>query len=117
MIVRGFGDAVRMQARQLALVGTGQLPGPGVWRWWLDDRDTLARFTAKVYRRGDRQCWYWLGALGTDGHGHFRAGRRARGTSWVVSAHVFAYQQAYGLCRQRLLAADAAVRHGCDEAS
>jgi hypothetical protein len=102
---------------QLALIGTGGLPTARSWETWIADRATTARFIAKVYRRSPQACWYWVGALGSDGHGRFRVGSRPAGTSWVVTAHVFAYQHAYGLCPQRLLSADTVIRHRCDEAS
>ena len=105
-----------MRAPQLALVGTGGLPTARQWAGWLSDPDTVARFTAKVYRRAGDACWPWCGALDADGHGSYRAGSRGRGTSWVIAAHVFAYQLAHGLCAARLLAPDVVIRHRCDEA-
>ncbi len=102
---------------QLALIGTGGLPTPRLWETWLAERATTGRFTAKVHHRSPDACWFWLGALGSDGHGRFRVGSRPAGTSWVVTAHVFAYQHAHGLCVQRLLGADVVIRHHCDEAS
>jgi hypothetical protein len=102
---------------QLALFGAGGLSTPQLWERWLASRATTSRFIAKVYRRDPGACWYWLGALGSDGHGRFRAGSRGAGTSWVVTAHVFAYQHAYGLCMQRLMDTDVVIRHRCDEAS
>ena len=105
-----------MRAPQLALVGTGGLPTSGQWAGWLTDPDTVARFTAKVYRRAGDACWPWCGALDADGDGSYRAGSRTTGTSWVIAAHVFAYQLAHGLCTARLLASDVVIRHRCDEA-
>ena len=51
----------------------------------------------------------WCGALDADGHGSYRAGSRRSGTSWVIAAHVFAYQLAHGLCRR------AAAGAGCGD--
>jgi hypothetical protein len=68
------------------------------WRSWLDDPATVARFDAKRYRRPGDRCWVWMGAVSSTGHGCFRAaslpGPTRRGT---VSAHLFAYQLAYGV--------------------
>jgi hypothetical protein len=50
--------------------------------------DTRSRFEAKVHRRSPTDCWYWNGAIGSDGHGRFRAGSRSTGTSCVISAHL-----------------------------
>lgn len=102
---------------QLSLIGTGGLPTGRLWEAWLSQRTTTARFTAKVHHRAPQACWFWIGALGSDGHGRFRVGSRPAATSWVVTAHVFAYQHAHGLCHQRLLTADVVIRHRCDEAS
>lgn len=88
-----------------------------LWTWWLVEPDTRRRFTAKVHRRSATDCWYWTGAIGSHGHGRFRAGSRTTGTSRVVTAHVYAYQLAYGLCPERLLHVDLVIRHRCDEAS
>ncbi len=102
---------------QLALIGTGGVPTAGLWEAWLTERTTTGRFTTKVHHRAPEACWFWTGALGSDGHGRFRVGSRPAGTSWVVTAHVFAYQHAHGLCVARLLTADVVIRHRCDEAS
>lgn len=106
-----------MPIGQLALLGSGGLPTPGLWQGWLSERSTIARFTRKVHHRAPQACWFWVGALGSDGHGRFRVGSRPAGTSWVVTAHVYAYQHAYGLCIPRLLTTDMVIRHRCDEAS
>jgi hypothetical protein len=101
---------------QPSFLGSGAVPAR-LWVRWLADPDTRRRFTAKVHRRSPTDCWYWTGAIGSDGHGRFRAGSRTTGTSRVVTAHVYAYQHAYGLCSERLLHADLVIRHRCDEAS
>lgn len=110
-------QAAVVDLAQLSLVGTGGIPTGQQWARWLADPATTARFQAKVYRRGGAACWFWVGAISSDGHGGFRAGSRTRATSWVVTAHVFAYQLTHGLCRDRLLAVDVVIRHRCDEAS
>ncbi len=60
---------------QLTLIG---VPQPAriphhLWQQWLDDPHVVARFVAKRYRRRDHQCWPWLGAVSSTGHGSFRA--------------------------------------------
>jgi len=102
---------------QLALIGAGGLPTPRLWETWLAQKATTARFTAKVHHRDPDACWFWIGALSSDGHGRLRVGSRPAGTSWVVTAHVFAYQHAHGLCVERLMSDDVVIRHRCDEAS
>jgi len=102
---------------QLALIGTRGLPPARLWETWLATRATTARFTAKVHHRDPDACWFWIGALGSDGHGRFRVGSRPAGTSWVVPAHVFAYQHEHGLSIERLMDDDVVIRHRCDEAS
>jgi hypothetical protein len=86
------------------------------WRAWLADPATLARFDAKTYHRGPEQCWPWLAALSADGHGRFRAGSRATGTSLVIAAHAFAYHRAHGITPTDLHSG-IVRRHRCDEAA
>jgi hypothetical protein len=77
------------------------------------------RFEALTYRRGPKQCAYWLGAISSTGHGKFRAGSRARGSateSRIVSAHVYGYQARHGLIPDGPATA-IVVRHRCDETS
>lgn len=102
---------------QFPLVGLGGRPPARLWAAWLADRATARRFRAKVYRRGPDECWPWVGAIGADGHGQFRAGSRRAGSSHVVTAHLYAYQLAYGLCADRLLTNGVVIRHSCDEAA
>ena len=70
---------------------------PQLWRRWLADPAIVARFEIKRYRRTRAQCWYYIGAISSTGHGNFRAaslpGRSRRGT---VQAHLFAYQLEFG---------------------
>jgi hypothetical protein len=102
---------------QPSLLGPGAL-GPSLWPGWLTDPDTKRRFTAKVHHRSPTACWYWTGAIGSDGHGRFRAGSRTTGTSRVITAHLYAYQLEHGLLDDRPLSdVDLVVRHRCDEAS
>jgi hypothetical protein len=88
------------QPEQLALLGqpTAIRVPEQRWRTWLDDPATVARFESKRYRRAGDRCWVWLGAVSSTGHGSFRAaslpGPTRRG---AVSAHLFAYQLAYGI--------------------
>lgn len=95
---------------------------PDLWRALLDDLETVARYHARVYRRGSGLCWYWTGAISSTGHGRLRCGTRAleaeRPASRVVAAHVFGYQLSRGLLRPGPEAGKLPViRHKCDEAS
>jgi hypothetical protein len=85
---------------QLSLLGEPTLirvPSQ-LWRSWLADPSVVARFEAKRYTRGEHQCWPWLAAVSSTGHGSFRAaslpGVSRRGT---VPAHLFAFQLANGV--------------------
>lgn len=62
--------------------------------------DQPDRFWAKVDRRGDDECWPWLGAISTQGYG--RAGKRGY-------AHRLAYELAVGSIPDEL-----EIRHACD---
>ena len=107
------------RAEQLVLIGH---PRPirvpeRRWRSWLHDPTVVARFESKRYKRADDQCWVWIAAVSSTGHGSFRAGSlpgpTRRGT---VPAHLFAYQLAYGVI-PRLgwsSAEDAVLCHQCD---
>jgi hypothetical protein len=109
---------------QLALVD-GPAGGPGrgrsgavpsaVWEQLLDHAPTRRRYTARVYRRGDDQCAYWLGAISSTGHGKIKAGR-STGAPVVVTAHVYGWQAARGLIRPRP-GEDPVIAHRCDESS
>ena len=109
----------RAPAEQLLLIGQ---PKPirvpeRRWRCWLDDSEVVARFEAKRYRRGDDQCWVWIAAVSSTGHGSFRAaslpGPTRRGT---VPAHLFAYQLAHGVIPRLGWSSteDAVISHQCD---
>ena len=102
------------------LMQGGPAPGAALWSAWLEDPDTRDRFEALTWRRGPGRCAYWLGAISSTGHGKFRAGSRARRAdgpaSRIVTAHVYAYQQHYGVIPDEL-AGRMVVRHQCDETS
>ncbi|SDQ03189.1 hypothetical protein [Thermostaphylospora chromogena] len=87
-----------------------------VWEALLTDVETRLRYRARVYQRGPDECWYWLGAISSTGHGKFRASSAARGLSRVVTAHVYGYQLAYGALHARP-GEDPVISHRCDEAS
>lgn len=49
--------------------------------------DWEARFWSKVDRRGDDECWPWIGVIGTHGYGEMSVngrGRRASQLAWEV---------------------------------
>ncbi len=108
---------LRVVYEQPSLLGPDVI-GPSLWPGWLADADTRRRFTVKVHRRSATDCWYWTAAIGSDGHGRFRAGSRTTATSRVVTAHLYAYQLEHGLLAARQSSGlDLVVRHRCDEAS
>jgi hypothetical protein len=92
----------------------GMLPSQ-VMQQLLDHAGSRARYAAKVHRRGDDQCWYWIGAISDTGHGKFKASR-ARGPSVVVTAHVYGYQLRHGPISPRP-GEDPVIGHRCDETS
>lgn len=107
--------------QQLSLLGD---PRPvrtpaTLWRIWLTDPATRQRFENKRYRRGPDQCWPWIGAISSTGHGSFRAaslpGLSRRGT---VPAHLYAYQLAHGIIDRLGWSAltDPILCHRCDYA-
>lgn len=65
--------------------------------------DPVARFWAKVDKRGPDECWPWNGTL-VKGHGQFSIGRRR------IYAHRFALE----LSLDRELAPGALACHTCD---
>jgi hypothetical protein len=77
----------------------------------------VGRFEDKRYTRGDQQCWPWLAAVSSTGHGSFRAaslpGTSRRGT---VPAHLFAFQLANGVISRLGWsgAEDPVLCHRCD---
>lgn len=106
---------------QLVLIGE---PKPAriptrQWRSWLDNDGVVARFEDKRYRRGVDQCWPWLRAVSSTGHGSFRAGslpgKSRRGT---VPAHLFAYQLTCGVIPRLGWTGidDPVLTHRCDSA-
>jgi hypothetical protein len=98
--------------------GDGYPPGAGThgepvpWVRLLADEATVARYRAAVHRRGDTQCWWWLGGLSSTAHGTFRAGSARLGTSRVVPAHLFGYRLEFGA---EALEPGIVCRHSCDE--
>lgn len=107
--------------QQLSLLGD---PRPvrtpaKLWRVWLTDPATQQRFEAKRYRRGPDQCWPWIGAISSTGHGPFRAaslpGLSRRGT---VPAHLYAYQLEFSIIDRLGWSAltDPILCHRCDYA-
>lgn len=116
---------VPQQARRTPARGwtgeAGRLPAD-LWRAFLSDPETVARYHAQVYRRGTGRCWPWTGSLSSSGHGRLRCGTRAldpgRPASRVVVSHEFGYMLSRGI-----LPADPVtgllpvIRHSpCDEA-
>lgn len=55
--------------------------------------NVLERFWAKVEKRGDDDCWLWIGKTNAKGYGNFDW-TRMKGAQRI--AHRFAYQQATG---------------------
>ena len=107
--------------QQLSLLGDPilvRVPAD-LWRSWVEDPAVVARFDAKRYFRADADCWPWLGAVSSTGHGSFRAaslpGVSRRGT---VPAHLFAYQLANGVIPRLgwTDTDDPVLCHRCDEA-
>ena len=47
-----------------------------LWVALAGDTEARARYYRKVYWRGPGRCAFFLGALGSGGHGRFRAGTR-----------------------------------------
>lgn len=114
-----FPRPVGTDTQQLSLLGD---PRPvrtpaALWRVWLTDPATRHRFENKRYRRGPDQCWPWIGAISSTGHGSFRAaslpGLSRRGT---VPAHLYAYQLTHGIIDRLGWSAltDPILCHRCD---
>lgn len=66
----------------------------------------MDRFWAKVIRRGDNECWTWIGATVRGGYGHFKHGGKPRG------AHRVSFEIANGRIDPAL-----DVLHSCDNPS
>lgn len=107
--------------QQLSLLGDPilvRVPAD-LWRSWIEDLEIVARFDAKRYFRSEAECWPWLGAVSSTGHGSFRAaslpGISRRGTA---PAHLFAYQLVHGVIPRLgwTNTDDPVVCHRCDEA-
>lgn len=52
--------------------------------------DPADRFWSKVDKRGETECWPWLGVITTDGYGQFAANRKR------YRAHRYAYELVVG---------------------
>ncbi|WP_017559862.1 HNH endonuclease family protein [Nocardiopsis baichengensis] len=100
-------------ARRADLGRRGAVPAE-LWRAWLDDPALLRRFRSLVCWRGPDRCAYWLGSIGSTGHGRLRVGSHTDGTRHVVGAHVAGFQIAHGVIEGD---PDAVVAHACDEPS
>lgn len=91
------------------------------WRVLLEDPETQVRYHAKVHRRGQGECWYWLGAVSDTGHGKLRAGTRTdaggRPATRVVASHVYGHQLSRGPLRPDADGRLPVIRHICDEPS
>lgn len=91
--------AVASPADQLTLMGEPRPVGlpAEVWHALLSNPDVVARFERKRFRARGGQCWPWLGAVSSCGHGAFRAATLPGTSRGIVGAHQFAYQLAYGV--------------------
>lgn len=56
--------------------------------------DLAARFWAKVDRRGDDECWPWMGSLNQAGYGQLWGGKDD--DRWWLRAHRVAYELLVG---------------------
>ena len=68
-------SAPALPAFQMTLLGQPQpvrIP-ERLWRSRLDDPAILSRFKSERYRRGQHQCWPWIGGVSSTRHGSFRA--------------------------------------------
>jgi hypothetical protein len=79
---------------------------------------TECRFWSKVDKRGENECWPWLGAKGPTGHGSFRIDARRDGLHG--NAHRAAYEIGTGVPISRIKRkkwGDLYVCHTCDNPS
>src|SRR5215472_18853125 len=93
-----------------------------LWQALAGDTEARARYYSKVYWRGPGQCAFFLGALGSGGHGRFRAGTRravaGQPASLVVPAHVYGYVLSRGIPgADPVTGVLPVIRHRCDEPS
>ncbi|WP_327359869.1 hypothetical protein [Streptomyces sp. NBC_01304] len=84
-------------------------PAPVPWDELAAHTPTVKRYRAKVYERGPDECWYWLSAISSSGHGKIKAGPASR----TVTSHRLGYAIEHGALQR----ADDVVRHTCDESS
>ena len=86
-----------------------------VWGKLLRDPATLAAYHAKVFRRGQDDDWFWLGAISEDGQGKLRV-PRAMGER-VISAPVLGWQISRGPLPPGPDGRLPVIRHSCDESA
>lgn len=67
-------------------------------------KTTLERFEDKVFYSPDG-CWYWIGAIGTEGYGHFKAEG-----SFIDGAHRVSYK----MFINPVIPAGYYICHSCD---
>lgn len=65
----------------------------------------LERFYAKVDIHHPRECWWWIGAVGSDGYGSFKWRDRIQG----------AHRVAFEIWNNRPVKSGLHVMHRCDE--
>lgn len=115
MAGRGGQGALLAAAEATALVAV-HVTSAKAWYAWLADEPTRARFAALTCQRGPDQCWYFLGAISSTGHGKIRVHAHGAGRA-VVSAHAYAYQATHGVIGAAWAERGPTIRHTCDEAS
>ena len=71
---------------------------------YLRGTDLSVRFWARVDRRGESECWPWLGSITDRGYGRLKLTHKA------IQAHRLSYQLANGVS----LDSSVVVRHSCD---
>lgn len=112
-----WGEAVEAAVRiaQASKGPSGPFSPRPSWTELLAHEPSRARYAAKVHRRGPDECWYWLGAFSTTGHGRFEVGRED-GPLLGVSACAYGYQLANGVTARRP-GRSLEIGHRCEEAS
>ncbi|MFB7677867.1 hypothetical protein ACFC26_41355 [Kitasatospora purpeofusca] len=84
------------------------------WSVLVADEGLRRRYEAKVDRRRDEDCHYWLGAISSSGHGKLKAGKTDAGAARTVSAHVLGYAIEHGA---QAVTGVEVIRHTCDSPS
>jgi hypothetical protein len=114
---RAFADSApqRARSRKAAARADAFRLTAAEWQELLGDAQTVARYHAKVYRRGPGLCWPWLGAISDTGHPKLRAGTRTLNgpSTRVVSALAFGWQVSRGPL-PRPGGQAPVIRHTCD---